>query len=64
MNVLLAPIAVVGLSACLALRQARQNASNSPSSNFSSQQAPAALLESPDVRSQASSMLKPALQSA
>jgi hypothetical protein len=57
MNVLLAPVAVVGLSACLALRQARQNASNSPSSNFSSEQAP-------DVRSQASSMLKPALQSA
>ncbi len=59
MNVLLAPIAVVGLSACLALRQARQNAaSNSPSSNFSSEQAPAAL-GSPNVRSQASSILKP-----
>jgi hypothetical protein len=58
MNVLLAPVAVLGLAVLGAAQQARHNASNSPSSNFSSEQAPAAL-GSPNVRSQASSMLKP-----
>jgi hypothetical protein len=64
MNVLLAPVAVLSLAFLGATRQVRHNAaSNFPPLNFSSEQAPAAL-GSPNVRSQASSMLKPALQSA
>ena len=58
MSVLLATGAVFGLAVLGAARQARYDGSNSPSSNFSSKQAPAAL-GSPNVRSQASSMLKP-----
>lgn len=63
MNVLLAPISVVGLSACLALRQARQNGFNPASSSYDSQ-TNSATSGSPNDRSQASSMLKPTLQSA
>lgn len=40
MNVLLAPVAVLGLAILGATRQMRLNGSNSPSLNFSSKQAP------------------------